>query len=87
MTLKDWQNRKNLSDSDILSQEYLERIKMEPPLVQCACGCGEWRPKFDKYGKERHYILGHSGRNISDESRRKGLETRRKNRHKNEKKA
>lgn len=62
MNLKEWQKRKNLSDSDILTQEHLDRNDSASPLVQCACGCGEWRPRFDKYGKERYYIRGHSGR-------------------------
>jgi very-short-patch-repair endonuclease len=29
-------------------------------MVECACGCGETRPKFDKRGRRRHYIAGHS---------------------------
>lgn len=28
-------------------------------LVGCACGCGKFRPKYDKWGKERRFILGH----------------------------
>ena len=60
--LKAWQKNKNLSNSDILSQKYLERIKLEPELVQCACGCGDWRVRYDKKGIERRYIVGHSSR-------------------------
>lgn len=28
-------------------------------MVECACGCGEMRPKFDKRGRRRYYIAGH----------------------------
>ena len=59
MNLDKWQKRKGLSDSDILSPRYLERIKSEPELVQCACGCGGWRPRYDRRGKARHYLRGH----------------------------
>lgn len=62
MTLQDWQRSKNLSDSDILTQEFLTRIMSESDLVQCACGCGESRGRYDKRGIERRYIQGHSSR-------------------------
>lgn len=29
-------------------------------MVECACGCGELRPKFDKKGRRKYYIKGHS---------------------------
>ena len=29
-------------------------------MVECACGCGGLIPKFDKRGRRRHYIAGHS---------------------------
>ena len=29
-------------------------------MIECACGCGEMRPKFDKRGRRRYYIKGHS---------------------------
>lgn len=28
-------------------------------MVECACGCGEMRTKFDKKGRRRYYIAGH----------------------------
>jgi hypothetical protein len=29
------------------------------PMIQCACGCGEKRPKYDEWGVRRKYIFGH----------------------------
>lgn len=29
------------------------------PLIECACGCGMKRLKYDKQGRERHYIYNH----------------------------
>ena len=31
-------------------------------FIYCACGCGKTRPRFDKYGKERLYLNGHSSK-------------------------
>lgn len=28
-------------------------------LVECACGCGRFRSKYDKKGRRRYYIAGH----------------------------
>jgi hypothetical protein len=28
-------------------------------IIECACGCGGNRPKYDKRGRERKYISGH----------------------------
>ncbi len=33
-------------------------------LIKCACGCGEFRNKFDKKGRERSYIKGHMCKQI-----------------------
>ena len=35
-----------------------------PPtdLVQCACGCGQEFPKYDRYHHQRRYIFGHHRR-------------------------
>ena len=81
MNLKEWQKRRGLSDSDILTPKYLNRIKSESEIVQCACGCGEWRARYDKRGVERRYITGHwaRGRKPSAETLRKMRETRWKN--------
>lgn len=29
------------------------------PLIECACGCGEFRSKYDRDGNERSFISGH----------------------------
>jgi hypothetical protein len=29
-------------------------------MIQCACGCGEWRRRFDKDGNERRWMPGHN---------------------------
>ena len=84
MNLKEWQKKRGLADYDILTQEHLKRVhdkKGKSEIIQCACGCGEWRPRLDKYGKERHYIRGHSGRGRkpSAEALRKSRETRWRN--------
>lgn len=34
-------------------------IGQDNPMVECACGCGQLRPKYDKKGIERKYIRGH----------------------------
>lgn len=31
-------------------------------IIQCACGCGKFRPRFDRKGREYCYIKGHSSR-------------------------
>ncbi len=60
ISLKEWQGKRGLSDSEVLSPRYLERIKSEPERVQCACGCGGWRPRYDRRGRARHYLRGHA---------------------------
>jgi NUMOD3 motif-containing protein len=46
--------------------------KLTNQFISCACGCGGNRPKFDKYGKERLYINGHSSkREVTEETRKK----------------
>ncbi len=30
--------------------------------VSCACGCGTWFSKFDKYARPRRFVSGHNGR-------------------------
>ncbi len=87
MNLKEWQKKKRLSDSDILTKEHLNRIKSEPVLVRCACGCGEWRVRYDKNGIKRRYIKGHvaRGRKLSAETLQKIRETRQKGQESSEK--
>ena len=29
-------------------------------MIECACGCGRLRPRYDSQGRERQYILGHT---------------------------
>ena len=31
-------------------------------LIQCACGCGQWRSHYDGDGRPRYYVHGHNGR-------------------------
>lgn len=31
-------------------------------MIECACGCGMPRPRYDKKGRERLYIHGHQNR-------------------------
>lgn len=70
LSFEDWKREKSLPDHEVLDKDYLKRLKLEPELVQCACGCGEWRVKYDKKGIERRYIRGHSaqGRKLSAET-------------------
>jgi len=37
--------------------------------VECKCGCGEVRPRFDSRGRERLYIAGHQNRTITEKQR------------------
>ncbi len=82
MNLREWQKRNRLSNSDILTPEYLERIKSEPELVWCACGCDQLRLRFDKNGIERQFIQHHQsrGRKLSAGTIKKMQETKRRNR-------
>lgn len=43
------------------------------PLIECACGCGHLRPKYNKSGEQRKFIHGHQnrGRKLSEETRGK----------------
>ncbi len=59
VNLEKWQEENRLSDLEILSPKYLERIKSKSELVQCACGCGGWRPRYDKKGRALHYLHDH----------------------------
>ena len=59
MNFDKWQGKRGLSDSEVLTSEHLQRVKSESELVQCACGCGGWRPRYDKRGKARRYLRGH----------------------------
>ncbi len=49
-------------------------------MIECACGCGGRRLKYDIYGKERKYIQYHAciGRNISEEERKMRSESAKK---------
>lgn len=36
------------------------------PIIECACGCGQTRPKYDERGRERKYLENHArARDIS----------------------
>ena len=77
MNLKEWQNKENATDADILSLEYLSKLselklaeKPPIPLIECACGCGTLIPQFGKDGKERHYVQYHyRSRKLTPEER------------------
>lgn len=44
----------------------VRRLPGEPnPQIQCACGCGESRPKYDTRGRPRLYLPGHYARGRS----------------------
>lgn len=63
MTLEVWKEHLGLSDGDVLTPEYLtRRSNPKNEVVECACGCGGKRMRFDKEGKERRYIHGHHSR-------------------------
>ena len=49
--------------------------------IKCACGCNQELLIYNKYGKKRRFIKGHSniGMIYSKERVRKGIETRKKN--------
>lgn len=34
--------------------------------VTCACGCGEYRNKYDRKGRERKFIAGHQRRKVGN---------------------
>lgn len=36
------------------------KVKVNMELIQCACGCGQLRTKYDKRGREKRYIYKHS---------------------------
>lgn len=81
-TFENWKQEKGYSDPDVLTQEYLKRVYDSSERVQCACGCGKWRARFDGEGVERRYIWGHAarGRKVSAEVIEQRIETRRRNR-------
>lgn len=35
-------------------------IGQENPMIQCACGCGEWILKFDGSNRPREFVTGHN---------------------------
>lgn len=81
-TFESWKKRKSLSDEDALTPGYLERRdNPENELIDCACGCGYKRMRFDKNGIERRYIVGHHmrGRTPSSETLEKIRLTRLRN--------
>ncbi|GAF71480.1 unnamed protein product, partial [marine sediment metagenome] len=82
----DWKREKSLPDYEVLDKDYLKRLKLEPELVPCACGCGQLRLRYDKNGVERRYIQGHSlrGRKQSAEVLQKRREERIKKRQGNQ---
>lgn len=51
------QHRKNQSKRRLADQE--------SPMVQCACGCGEWFNRYDSTGRPRDYITGHNPPDLS----------------------
>jgi len=32
-------------------------------FIECVCGCGQLRPKYDPDGRQRYYLKGHNNRN------------------------
>jgi hypothetical protein len=38
-------------------------------LIDCACGCGTKIKPFDKYGRERKFVIGHSKKPFSSHNR------------------
>lgn len=87
LSFETWKREKRLFDYDVLDKDYLKRLKFNPELVPCACGCGKMRLRFDVNGIERRYIRGHSsrGRKPSAETLQKRRETRHKNQESSEK--
>jgi len=49
-------------------------------VIECRCGCGKLRPRYDKKGIERFYILGHqfSGKETSMEAKAKQSRSKKK---------
>ncbi len=41
-------------------------------MIECACECGQLRPKYDKQGRERKYIAGHQNQRGPKSHRWKG---------------
>ena len=66
-TLQGWKEDQGLSDEQILTTKYLDRVSIQPPapgneIVYCACGCGKyWLRPLDQ-DKKRRFVRGHSPR-------------------------
>jgi len=46
-TVESWKERLDLTDEEVLTPEYLNRISSQSPIqeneiIYCACGCGEF---------------------------------------------
>lgn len=55
---------------------------VDNPLVECACGCGNSRPKFNARGQERKFLPGHNstvGKTWSEERKAKLSSVKRAN--------
>lgn len=37
-------------------------MKRDNPMIECACGCGQLLSKYDKWGIERRYKIGHQNK-------------------------
>lgn len=38
-------------------------------MIECACGCGQLKPRYDKKNRERLYIRGHQNRRQTEAQR------------------
>ena len=47
-------------------KRYESKKSKESPMVECACGCGETFPLYDKEGRPRKYATGHVHRKYDD---------------------
>jgi hypothetical protein len=54
-----------------IKQKYFDRVYLEAPVVECACGCGMLMKSKDKYGRDKKFISGHNRRKYEDPSQYK----------------
>lgn len=47
-------------------KRHLEKKYADAEVIDCACGCGLKLKEFNKHGKPRKYVNGHSNRKYSD---------------------
>lgn len=51
---------------DVVKKRYVSKLYDENNLVECLCGCGQKFPLYDKEGRKRKYIIGHSHKKYED---------------------